>query len=443
MRLAVLAVLAVLSCGAPTTPGTPPRSAPRPAAIARSAPGEPTPPELTAPSDAPVCTFASELWRGEPISLAVRPDGEPFGVVATARLATARVFGERGWLEVDTGRVKLRGHFRASVPFLHPTRPLLLGGLLVTTGAARLSVEGKRGDRLLLSAAPPADTELLGEATVAATCGELTLDAMRFEVDASLPSDRPLQRASLVTGRAVLLSREPGGAPGLRVQLGERQTVAVISRRAGLARIVWRSEEGAVFGWVSAKDLAPPLPERAALTLAEVVQEGLEKPPPEALSRRATRAAPLVVEGRDGARATVGHITEGAILRAVPTVAGGLTRVDVEPLGLSLRAGVRAYAPGGALVEAREPAPVDEPAVVRAISALVKTCRERLVGPPHGRMGVRLVVDAEGRVTAVKMSAEPSLGRDLPDCLAAKVPAAKLPPNERGAMVEVSLSFSP
>jgi hypothetical protein len=41
------------------------------------------------------------------------------------------------------------------------------------------------------------------------------------------------------------------------------------------------------------------------------------------------------------------------------------------------------------------------------------------------------------------MSAEPSLGRDLPDCLAAKVPAAKLPPNERGAMVEVSLSFSP
>ncbi len=475
--LAALSALAGLACGACRAPATPvasvslPVSAPsaRPLAQAPIAPSAPTPPELRAPSDAPVCTFSSELWAGEPIALQARPDGEPFGVVATARLATAHVLPSGGWLEVDTGQAKLRGHFRVTAPFLHPTRPLLLGGVLVTTGASRLSVHGRsgergeRGDRLLVSAAPPLDSELVGPATVEATCADLSLDPARFELDASLPSapsQRPLPRASLVTGRPVLVSAEPGGPARLRVWLQGRggrdgEAVTVIARRGGLARIVWRREEGAVFGWVSARDLKPAREAPAArrtLTLAEIVVVDPEKsPPPKTAARSAARAAPLVIEGRDGTRVTVGLVTAGAVLGAVLPVRAGPTEVDAAPLGLSLRSGARAVLPGGLLRAPPAPAlatvgvPVHDGATGRTILAIARRCHDGPQGSPspRGTLVVRVAVDAAGRVDAVKVIADPSLGSDLPSCLAAKLRAATLSPDPVGAALEARVSFEP
>ncbi|HRG96812.1 MAG TPA: hypothetical protein PLR99_11220, partial [Polyangiaceae bacterium] len=443
-----------------------PASAPstRPLALAPLGSSAPPPPELRAPSDAPVCTFSSELWEGEPLALQARPDGEPFGSVATARLATAHVLPSGGWLEVDTGQSKLRGHFRVSAPFLHPTRPLLVGGVLVTTGASRLSVHGRsgeRGDRLLVSAAPPLDSEFVGPATVEATCADLSLDPARFDLAASLPSapsQRPLPRASLVTGRPVLVSAAPGGPARLRVLLqgrGDRddEAVTVLARRGGLARIVWRREEGAVFGWVSATDLMPApaaLAARRTLTLAEIVVADPEKARPrKTTARSVARAAPLVIEGRDGARVTVGHVTSGAVLGAVLPAGLGPTEVDVAPLGLSLRSGARAYLPGGLLREPPAPAPAGVPAhdgsTGRTILALARRCHDGPPGssPAPGTLVVRVAVDAAGRVDAVKVSADPSLGGELPSCLAAKLRAATLSPGEPGAALEARISFTP
>ena len=441
--LSALAVLACGACGAPPPPAlAPPPRAPAPSASAAStAAVEPPAPELTPPRAAPVCTYASELWRGEPVALRAGPDAEPFGDVAAARSAKAHVLATGGWLEVDTGQAKLRGYFDVSAPFLHPARPLLVDGVLVAGGAARLSVEGARGDKLLVRVAPPVDAELLGTATVAAACDALSLDPARFALDALLPEDRPLARASLAAGRDVLLSREPGGPAALRVHLAGPggEEVAVLARRPGLARIVWRRAEGAIFGWVAARELTPPPPAGGVLTLAEVDDGVAREPPPKTARRRATRAAPLVIE-RAGARVTVGSVTEGAVLGAVLPVGPGPTRIDAAPLGLSLRLGARAYLPGGALGDAPAPVADHDGAPGRAILALAKQCREGRPAPP-GTAVVRVAVDAEGRVDAVKVSADPSLG-DLPACLAAKLRAARLA-GPRGATVEASLSFTP
>jgi len=54
-----------------------------------------------------------------------------------------------------------------------------------------------------------------------------------------------------------------------------------------------------------------------------------------------------------------------------------------------------------------------------------------------------VAVDAAGRVDAVKVIADPSLGSDLPSCLAAKLRAATLSPDPVGAALEARVSFEP
>ncbi|HQY62897.1 MAG TPA: hypothetical protein PK141_15975, partial [Polyangiaceae bacterium] len=63
--------------------------------------------------------------------------------------------------------------------------------------------------------------------------------------------------------------------------------------------------------------------------------------------------------------------------------------------------------------------------------------------PPRGTLVVRVAVDAAGRVDAVKVIADPSLGSDLPSCLAAKLRAATLSPDPVGAALEARVSFEP
>jgi hypothetical protein len=228
---------------------------------------EPNPEDAISELKLPVaaCVLATESWNGEePITeLLLGADGPVYALItkprATLHLPTG-TSSESVAIEVDDGGIVLRGFLKSAAFALHPSKPLVLGGLVIPTPFADLSYAEAREGRVSIGYEIGSGVEVLSAPLGASVpCSDLTVDYASFEATDALGDAKKAKDAQLRLGHSVDLRAQPGGevVARLRPQDEEDSVVQVLESSGRSKRILWWRNTAVVFGWVAASEIRP------------------------------------------------------------------------------------------------------------------------------------------------------------------------------------------
>ena len=177
--------------------------------------------------------------------------------------------GEGAYAEMQTSALDVRGFLDDTQQILRPTHPIAFGGVALAGPSATLAlVRGGTNGRLVVSWSEPLKPVAREDTlTAEVACADVALDATQFEVTQAISTERPLGHAFLVAGESVTLALDPTAPPVALLQLRQHEPeVRVLAQNGKRTRIVWKRDDGIVFGWVPT-----PTVNRARDTLGELI----------------------------------------------------------------------------------------------------------------------------------------------------------------------------